>query len=67
MGEQSKTVTDPLLVTIKVAAAQMGLGIYEVRTLIETGKLPAERIGRAWYIPASALRDYVASITGRSA
>jgi excisionase family DNA binding protein len=66
VGEQAEVVKDPLLLTIKVAAAQMGLGTYEVRTLVESGRLPAERIGRAYYIPASAIREYVASIgTGR--
>lgn len=67
MPEQANAVTEPLLLTIRVAAAQMGLGIYEVRTLIENGRLPAERIGRAYYIPASAVRDFIRGIAGRSA
>jgi excisionase family DNA binding protein len=37
------------------AAVELGISRRQVRTLIERGKLPAEKIGRDWFIKTSDL------------
>lgn len=44
-----------LLTTIE-AAEQLGISRRQVRTLIERGQLPAQKVGRDWFIKQGDLR-----------
>jgi len=48
--------TGDKLLTTQDAATELGISRRQVQTLIEKGKLPAERIGRDFLIRASDLR-----------
>lgn len=52
----------PLLVHISVVAKQLGLSVYQVKRLIEAGRLPSEPVGVRIYIPAEAVREYAAAL-----
>jgi len=43
------------MLSVGAAAARLGVGERRVRALIAAGRLPAERVGRAWVIDPSAL------------
>ena len=48
--------TSAKLLSTTEAAEQLGISRRQVRTLIERGKLSAEKVGRDWFIKASDLR-----------
>lgn len=45
-------------VCLRVAAAWLGLSRRTIQSRIESGALEAERDGRKWFVPVSALRAY---------
>lgn len=59
----------PAFMSLEAVAKQLGLSWHIVRDqLIQpAGPLPVERIGKSYYVPAAAVRDYVDSITSRTA
>jgi len=52
----------PLLLHINHAALLLGLSRYQTRNLINSGRLPGEKVGGRVYVPAQAVDEYVASI-----
>jgi excisionase family DNA binding protein len=48
--------TSAKLLTTREAAEQLGISRRQVQTLIERGRLPAQRVGRDFFIRASDLR-----------
>lgn len=48
----------PLLLHIKQAAEVLGLSVYQVRGLCESGRIPSEKVGRRTYVSAAAVRAY---------
>lgn len=52
---------EPRLVTVKYAAALLGVSTPTVHGLIASGELPGFRIGKCVRIPKEALEDYVNS------
>lgn len=49
----------PLLATLPECADALGIGLTKTRELIEDGKLPTVRFGRAVRVPVDALRSLV--------
>lgn len=54
---------NPLLIHVNHAAERLGLSAYQVRRLVDDGRLPAEKVGNRTYIPAAALDQYVEAIS----
>lgn len=52
----------PLLLAIKQVAKTLGLSEWQVRGLADDGHLPITKVRGRIYIPAGAVRDYVAEI-----
>ena len=50
-----QTPTPPRALTIREAAATLGLSRYTVQDLIAEGRLPAVQIGRLWRIPVTSI------------
>lgn len=46
------------MVTVAEAARILGRSIEQVRRYLREGKLPGQRIGQQWFIPAAALRSW---------
>lgn len=57
----------PPLLHIGVVAEQLGLSVYQVKRLIDDGRLSSERIGARIYVPTESLSLYVASLARESA
>ena len=57
----------PPLLHISVAADVLGLSVYQVKHLIDDGRLASEKVGVRTYIPAESLRAYLASLGQESA
>ena len=49
----------PVLLHVNAVADRLGLTPYQVRKLIDAGRLPAELVGKRTYVPAAALDRYV--------
>jgi excisionase family DNA binding protein len=49
---------EPLLLHISKAAEKLGLSVYQVRGLCESGRLPFDKVGRRTYINAEAVDEY---------
>nr|WP_325230335.1 helix-turn-helix domain-containing protein [uncultured Oscillibacter sp.] len=47
----------PIVLSPTEAMEALGVGKNTIYRLLNTGKLPAVRIGRAWKIPISALHE----------
>lgn len=68
MGEQEAVQTgDPLLLSIKLAADLLGVGIGTVERMVDDATLPHTKIANRRYIPSESVREYVAGIARRSA
>lgn len=63
------TDDDPVFMSVGFVAKTLGLPVATVRGQLcqPVGPLPIERIGRGYFIPAESVRQYVDSITSRSA
>jgi len=48
-------------------AAEIGLNVRQCFYLLETGKIPAKKVGRKWCASRRGLRNHFASITGEAA
>jgi excisionase family DNA binding protein len=57
-------MTDALLST-REAAARLGISADRVRQLIRAGRLPAQRLGRDWYIQPADLALVAVRTPGR--
>lgn len=62
MNRRTSTVSDVALVHVNAAADKLGLSPYQVRGLIDAGRLPSEKVGNRTYIPAAALAAYIERI-----
>jgi excisionase family DNA binding protein len=51
--------------TTTQAAQYLGISVRRVRKLCETGKLRAEKFGKSWLIPKTALGIYKPGKPGR--
>lgn len=51
----------PLLISVAEAAKRVGLGRTTVYQLIDAGKFPHKRIGRALRVPVKALEQWAES------
>lgn len=51
-----------VLIHLNRAADHLGLSPYQVKRLIDEGRLASEKIGARTYIPVAALRDYIDSL-----
>ena len=59
MSETNKTYRLDALLTIKLAAARLALSTKTVRRLIDSGDLPAFKVGSQWRIHPRDLDDFV--------
>jgi excisionase family DNA binding protein len=57
MSSGASTFGGALYVSVRQAAASLGKSERTVRYLCESGTVPAARIGRAWSVPVSWLRQ----------
>lgn len=55
---------EPLLYRVPVARRKIGMGNTAFYGLLNSGKLRSVKIGRSRLIPADALREFVASLSG---
>jgi excisionase family DNA binding protein len=51
---------DPIVVSVDAAAAMLGVSRNFAYALVNSGALPAVRLGRRWLIPKSALERMLA-------
>lgn len=52
----------PVLLHVSAVADRLGLSPYQVRKLIDAGRLPAEPVGQRTYVPVAALDRYIESL-----
>ena len=50
---------EKLVVTPKQAAEMLDIGIEKIYPLLESGEIPAIRIGTRWKIPLESFKEYV--------
>lgn len=55
---------EPLLYRVPAARRKIGMGNTAFYALLSSGKIRSVKIGRARLVPAEALREFVASLTG---
>lgn len=58
---------EPLLISLKDAAPIVGLSYYGFYELVEAGTIPTVYQGRRRYVTPQTLRDYVDSLSEKSA
>lgn len=57
---------EPLLYRVPAARKKVGVGNTMFYELMNSGRIRSVKIGRARLIPADALRDFVASLSGEA-
>lgn len=57
--QNSDPKPDPLLLHIRTAAERIGLPLYQVRRLIESGELPHIKLANRTYVPEAALASFI--------
>lgn len=62
MSPRESPQVEPLLLHIKQVAERLGLSVYQVRGLCESGRLPFEKVGRRTYISVEAVQEYLADL-----
>lgn len=63
MNQTASAVSkDPLLLSVKRAAEELGLSSWQVKQLVDAGTLPSTRVGRRIFIPTASVSDYVENV-----
>lgn len=63
--DSAQTSTSPLLLTVRQAAAALGVGRTTVYELISSGDLEVVHIGRSARIPVAAINEFVDQLRSR--
>ncbi len=63
--DSALTSTSPLLLTVRQAAAALGVGRTTVYELISSGDLEVVHIGRSARVPVAAINEFVDQLRSR--
>jgi excisionase family DNA binding protein len=61
-GRSKKTPPPPQFLSVDEAAARLGMSPKTIRRLIDSGELPAVRVGSSIRIPIGAFLHYIGSL-----